>query len=58
MDYILYFNGNPNKMTIYGESAGAVSVGYLLESNLMTGWNPFQMAIMFSGPYIFILLSI
>lgn len=34
---IKYFNGDPNKVTIYGHSAGASNVGIHLVSNLTEG---------------------
>ena len=46
-DNIEYFHGDPDKVTIFGESAGAVSVGYHLQSRLSAPL--FTRAIMQSG---------
>ncbi|XP_035700556.1 carboxylesterase 5A [Folsomia candida] len=34
---IQHFGGNPDMITIYGQSAGAASVGYLMDTNLTRG---------------------
>ncbi|ODM98421.1 Carboxylesterase 4A [Orchesella cincta] len=46
-DYIRYFGGDPNKITIAGQSSGAVAVTHLLVSPMATG--KFQGAIAGSG---------
>ena len=46
-DNIQQFNGNPGSVTIFGESAGSISVSYQLASPLSRGL--FQRAIMQSG---------
>ncbi|XP_033638205.1 acetylcholinesterase-like isoform X1 [Asterias rubens] len=46
-DNIEYFNGDPDKVTLFGESAGAVSIGYHLQSRLSQPL--FNRAIMQSG---------
>ena len=45
---IEYFGGNPNSVTIFGESAGSLSVALHLLSPLSNGL--FQRAIIQSGP--------
>ena len=47
---IANFGGNPQQITIFGESAGALSVAYQVISPLSKGL--FQRAIMQSGPAI------
>lgn len=44
---IMYFGGNPELVTVFGQSAGAISVGYHLVSPLSKGL--FKRAIMESG---------
>lgn len=44
---IIKFNGDPNNVTIFGHSAGAISVHYQVLSSCST--NLFNKAIMFSG---------
>ncbi|XP_022095317.1 acetylcholinesterase-like isoform X2 [Acanthaster planci] len=46
-DNIEYFHGDPDKVTLFGESAGAVSVGYHLQSRMTSPL--FTRAIMQSG---------
>lgn len=46
-DSIQQFSGNPGSVTIFGESAGSISVSYHLASPLSSG--PLQRAIMQSG---------
>lgn len=44
---IAQFGGSPDKVTLFGESAGAASISYLLQTPLTTGL--FRAAIMQSG---------
>ncbi|XP_035701439.1 carboxylesterase 1C [Folsomia candida] len=51
-EFIIHFNGNPDLITIYGQSAGAASVGYLMDSKLTRGnetYKLFHRAIASSG---------
>jgi len=48
-DNIRQFGGDPDNVTIAGESAGAADVGYLIASPLAKGW--FRRAISESGGY-------
>ncbi|XP_064471257.1 acetylcholinesterase-like isoform X2 [Ornithodoros turicata] len=49
-DNVRYFGGDPEKITLFGQSAGAISIGYHLVSPLSKGL--FRRAIMQSGsPY-------
>ena len=50
-DNIKYFGGNPNKVTIFGQSAGAVSVAILMAYQSPNNLNLFQGAIMESEPF-------
>ncbi|CAG2109096.1 unnamed protein product [Medioppia subpectinata] len=45
--YIAHFGGNPNDITVFGESAGAVSIGAHIISNVTNGY--FNKAILQSG---------
>jgi len=45
--YVSYFGGDPNRITIFGESAGSAAIGHLLLSELTTGM--FQQGIGQSG---------
>lgn len=47
---IQHFGGNPDMITIYGQSAGAASVGYLMDTNLTRGL--FHRAIQSSGKFL------
>jgi carboxylesterase type B len=47
---ILAFGGNPNQVTIYGESAGSASVDLMILTTPYTN-RPFRAAIMESGSY-------
>ncbi|GAB1601119.1 acetylcholinesterase-like [Argonauta hians] len=48
-DNIASFGGDPNKLTIFGESSGSASVGFHVESPLSS--NLFNNAIMMSGTH-------
>ncbi|CAG2110131.1 unnamed protein product [Medioppia subpectinata] len=45
--FITHFGGNPNDITVFGESAGAISIGVHILSNVTNGY--FNKAILQSG---------
>jgi carboxylesterase type B len=49
--HITAFGGNPNDITLFGESAGCVSISNHIVSNVTRNW--FQKAILESGIHLF-----
>lgn len=51
---IAMFGGNPNQITLFGESAGSISISYHIVSNVTRNW--FQGVIMESGILLYSIL--
>ena len=51
-DNIQAFGGNPDQVTIFGQSAGAAGVGFLIVSPLATGLSCEQMNAGYSAMYM------
>lgn len=51
VDNIAFLNGDPSRITLFGQSAGAMSVGLHMVENYGNAHPPFAAAIMESNPY-------